>query len=626
MASGDDDGAASGGGSWLIFLIILVTVINCSVLRQHAQREMGWVSFSVAVVSFSLSGSAILVLPFDLWEVLAPIPDNEKVLLETDWELLYWLSSMMSWVVIPILIEYNATGNFSFSSKFRAIWVRDTRWSAGYAAAAIALFVMFISSGGRGVQAWCLALSNAWGLLYVVVLLGYGLLAVPRHLWRLANPVDQLSWMYSVAVSMDEARLTAQFELQDVINEARSEMSSRGVQMWDPMLERAFNILQGTVEESELLHCELTYGAKTRANMGDNNSTFSSGLRRDDMDVGEETARLESLGDLHRALKQASHEARRAASRWDGLVQGCLLLEDVEEQLFPSALEVASSCQDPCFRMLCRSSTTRNCWHRTVILWLGKFRFRVLRLLAVICSALSLVIVLGQLTMFSETASVSGLSLLFRRGLGYWETQVLCLVPLVYMVGTAYWSIFRLKICGLYGLYPNHGTDSGSLLWCASALGRIVLPLCYHFLLLIDVPDTSFGQVMGQMSAVPFLGESFNLMLPCLVGVIAAFHQLNVYPRAIHLVGLDILEVEGVQPGATSDNGDLPAEGRRLVDRERRRRSEDRSLLELHDREGGGVGGLSSGAGSVTMPLRLQIQALIEDGTLPMDWNAHSPP
>jgi len=63
------------------------------------------------------------------------------------------------------------------------------------------------------------------------------------------------------------------------------------------------------------------------------------------------------------------------------------------------------------------------------------------------------------------------------------------------------------------------------------------------------------------------------------------------------------------------DNADVRAEGKRLIQRERVRCAEERQLLELHDRRDD----------NTAIPLRLQIAQLIEDGTLPHDWNAHSP-
>lgn len=231
-----------------------------------------------------------------------------------------------------------------------------------------------------------------------------------------------------------------------------------------------------------------------------------------------------------------------------------------------------------------------------------------------VCGVLSIVIVLGQLTMFSDSWSLSLLSLLFKESHGFGMTQFFCMVPLGYMICTAYWSVFRLKISGWYGLYPNHNTDTASLLWCASVLARLAAPLCYHLLLLIRVEGTAFQEMMGQMNVVPVLGKSFNEVFPILIGVLCLCNLFNAYSRMVQLCGLDALEFEWAPP-AGADSGDLLTEGRRLIERERRRRSEDRSLLELHDQ---------SENGRVSIPLRLQIAALIEDGTLPSDWNAHS--
>eukprot|EP00415_Alexandrium_ostenfeldii_P002519 UN2519 len=126
--------------------------------------------------------------------------------------------------------------------------------------------------------------------------------------------------------------------------------------------------------------------------------------------------------------------------------------------------------------------------------------------------------------------------------------------------------------------------------------------------------------MMGQMNVVPLLGNSLNEIFPVLVGFLCLCNLLNVYSRLVQLcgaaaglVGLDFLEFEWAAP-TSADSSDLLAEGRRLIERERRRRSEDRGLMELHDRT----------ETRRTFPLRVQIAQLIEEGILPLDWNAHS--
>merc|ERR1719382_971857 len=133
--------------------------------------------------------------------------------------------------------------------------------------------------------------------------------------------------------------------------------------------------------------------------------------------------------------------------------------------------------------------------------------------------------------MFNEGRwRLSLLAYAFRDDHGPLCTQVLCVVPLAYMTYTAYFSIFSLRVPGWYGLYGNHSTDMGSLLWCASILARLAAPMCYHFLLLIRVRGTTFQSFMGKMNVVP-LGESFNDIFPCFVALFCLFNLLNLYSR-----------------------------------------------------------------------------------------------
>ncbi|CAJ1387781.1 unnamed protein product [Effrenium voratum] len=115
---------------------------------------------------------------------------------------------------------------------------------------------------------------------------------------------------------------------------------------------------------------------------------------------------------------------------------------------------------------------------------------------------------------------------------------------------------------------------------------------------------------MDVVPALPALNKMFACLLPCLV----LAHVFKWYSQVVQIVGLDTLDFDGEDQ--CPESAELLGEGRRLVEIARRRRSEDRSLqLELNDRRDE----------SRAIPLRMQIARLIEEGTLPQDWNASSP-
>jgi len=449
-------------------------------------------------------------------------------------------------------------------------------WYAAYTVVGVVGLAGFVIHGdvhGR-LSAWCMALSNAWGLLLLTLLMGFGLVAVPRHLWRQASPLDQLRGLYCLVAARHEARLNACRKLQDSISFMSSELAARHVPFQDERLEQAFASLHSTFQKCEALHARLAVEVQSTDSL-----TLEVAVEEMHSEGTGRSAYIGHLARLHHTLKQDGLEARRAACCFDMLVEWCLLCEDLEEQQVRSV---------PQFTTAVWGHTSSRCcglrfWQRTrlwlLMTWLQVLRPKAFRALACMSATLSAAIILGQSTMFSSRWSLSVLSVFFRGDHGVGLTQVLCGIPFAYMICTSFWSVFRLKISGWYGLYPDHNTDTASLLWCALILARLAPPLCYHFLLLTGVDGTEFQRFMGQMDVVPILGGSFNEVFPCLVGVLSLCNLLDVYTRVVQCLGLQGLTFEGVPV----DSEDIVVHGKWLVRRERWRRSEDAGCTERRE-------------------------------------------
>lgn len=298
-----------------------------------------------------------------------------------------------------------------------------------------------------------------------------------------------------------------------------------------------------------------------------------------------DTSAIVQLSHLHGKLRAAGLEARRATHSWHSHVHKCLFFEDIAARQFKSAAELIGG--RPCRSAVGRETICNRIWftaslcqRRFLIVWFRVARTKALKALSAACALLSAIVVLGQLTMFADHWQLSLLSVLFRSDHGPW-TCLFCVVPLGYMAYTAYFTIFRVKIYGWYGLYGNHHTDIASLLWCASLLARLSSPLCYHFLLLIHVHDTSFQAFMGQMNVVPALGTGVNRVFPCFIALLSCCNLFNVHSRAVELLSFGYLESEFA---SVMEGEDPLGEGRQLIERERRRLVED-ALFEMPSRE-----------------------------------------
>ncbi|CAK0902363.1 unnamed protein product [Prorocentrum cordatum] len=610
-----------------------VALLSGCCLRRYAERGVNRLAFLASVLGATLGLSVIAVVPYDVWASLAiaesqrtgstsELPAKESI--GHCWAAIYWATTLLCYVVCPVLMEFEASGDFTVRAKLRTSLRRNAVYYVCQTVVGAVVLVWLILTGEvqGSLEGFCIAASNAWGLLLLTVLMGYGLVAVPRHMIQLADPAGQLRKLYAQTAARDEARLSCLFELQDLIQQVRAALAMRDqtepcaeeLELPEPArsaAQAALGTLHRSLSKCERLYQDLNSSSAPVAAPGRaatslpasparavSSAELEEGGAEEPLAGGrgaggggallERRLRnaaggLERLAELHRSLKAAGLEARRAACTWESHVHRCMFFEDLEGSQFKAAAELMGCAPRPGLAQGCCSRTCLRlgqCWLSAVALWLRAFRARALRAAGWLCGAISAVIVVGQLTIFRRGWSLSLLSLLFRQDCGPWWTQAFCIVPLGYMTYTVYFSIFSFRIGGWFGLYTNHSTDTGSLLWCASILARLSAPLCYHFLLLIRVEGTTFQDFMGAMNVVPVLGESVNSYFPLLVAVLCCLNLLNVYARIMQCLSFGTVELDLAAGG---DREHPLSEGRQLIERERRRRAEE-CAMELKDR------------------------------------------
>lgn len=195
-------------------------------------------------------------------------------------------------------------------------------------------------------------------------------------------------------------------------------------------------------------------------------------------------------------------------------------------------------------------------------LWYTRLEPFFCRILSIVCLVFSLLIILGEVTLFIDIP-VGLFPLIFQNNYGPLGTQVLCLIPLTYILVCSYIGLFRLKLKGRYGLYKNNHTDPGNLCWSSFIMARLTPPLCYNFLMFIKVDESIFNEVYGILNLVPILGKGFSVFFPSLLVVFALLNYFNVFSRIMGWFGLSQYTF------SDSYDDDLILEGKSLLAKSR---------------------------------------------------------
>ena len=504
----------------------------------------------VCIVSYGLGFAGVLLLPLDI--SLGKSNPNDAI--QLSWMVIYWSTLFLAWIVLPFARQYKQSGHFYFRKK----------WKQAFDESVQDLLLLFVTSAiftvllAIHLKTWrvlpvLMALGNTYGLMLVVVLLGYGLIAIPRMLMRWARPREELKRIYLLSHKADEWLFDAVWELQDTEDEIDSLLVSanhtQAIQNYSNVqycADQLIAVKTKTLVLPPLLQSKRTKNVRSRltsSTLPAPSSVASSPrhkfakVKRDESNNDRERLDVDfrevinEMATLHARLKKAQNNLDNACANFSGLLsryKSFAHLVEIESQASSSIL----------------ASTKK--FGRTVL------RGIMYRCLGILSIGMSALVLWSECTLVLPF-NLSPFGFLVRDGceieirekseLYIFIESVSLSFPLVYISICVYWSLMKVTLFTNFKLNGNKMSSAVALVFNAQYFIRMQFPLGYNFLLMFKYNDkcgtTAFSNLMSNMETVPFFGTGFSLYAPLMVLLFSIMTYFNVYPRLATLVGME---------------------------------------------------------------------------------------
>jgi hypothetical protein len=102
-------------------------------------------------------------------------------------------------------------------------------------------------------------------------------------------------------------------------------------------------------------------------------------------------------------------------------------------------------------------------------MWYVSWKPVIMFLMSGICAALSVVLLYADISFCFGAKNNIIYNLVTEPELNeassYFEANVVCLVPLIYIIATTNYGLFKLRLSNIYKLHGNHHSDPQSLLF-----------------------------------------------------------------------------------------------------------------------------------------------------------------
>lgn len=447
-------------------------------VQRMSNAFVSFAAKALLALAWFLSLASLVAINLDIYQTLRqPQPQPQTELLGL-WRFFYWGSFFLGYIVFVVLGEREPHDR---SSPLQ-LWVRFYRrrlrlFVCGGAAALLAtLYLLW-----RGVlvlgslDALPKLLTNTFGLLLIVLILGYSLPELPRKLWRRANPAEELSAALTKLALQKRALREREYGLEHALTTLAGRFGRAGDA-------RGLALLR---ETARALPCGWAAAA-----------------------VGDAEGR--AADDPHVQLEETLDEAQEYARR--------------EQKLQRRARHAR--------RLLDHLNAPPGRPRAFYLLWLRPLFFRALFALSSLLSLLILLLITanfldaprGVLLRLLRDCPSPLFFLALNGYLGYFGLLIV-------------FGLARLKFQRFRGLTAR-GTDAQSLLHVTRHTLRMAIPLVVNLLQVLQLEDTQFSAVMGRPHFLPLMGDQLLRLFPALLLLLLLARLTDAYARGMRLLGL----------------------------------------------------------------------------------------
>uniref|UniRef100_A0A0C9S5P9 TSA: Wollemia nobilis Ref_Wollemi_Transcript_18715_2611 transcribed RNA sequence n=1 Tax=Wollemia nobilis TaxID=56998 RepID=A0A0C9S5P9_9CONI len=196
---------------WVFYLLSLPLTLGmvAATLKYFAGPDIPrYVLFTVGYAWFC-SLSIIILVPADIWTTIF---GQDKGGIAFFWTWTYWSTFLLTWAIVPTIQGYEDAADFTVTERLKTSIQANLVFYLSVGSIGlfgVVILILMHREWGGSMIGLAMACSNTFGLVTGAFLLGFGLVEIPRSIWRNAN------WTYrqkvlshrvaKMAVKLDDA-------------------------------------------------------------------------------------------------------------------------------------------------------------------------------------------------------------------------------------------------------------------------------------------------------------------------------------------------------------------------------------------------------------------------------------
>ena len=542
--------------------LIVATIIILSYVRKGTNKLVTLIS----IITWFFDFYMVILLPYDICitnkqkrkEDLTQAEQDTIEIIKISYQVTYWMTFFITWLIIPLLKNYESSGEFTRWEKFKYSIRSNLILYAIELFICIILFIWaFFKLKKETISFFVKNIYNfsyVLGLSIMLLLLSYSLIKLPKLIYEKINYENTIQYYEYSAKNINDKLSLVKMELEENGHQLLVTMEDSKI-MQEMKDDNILTDNKMRLNNDKSIYQYQSYMKEKFDYLHKNSKVFNINIKNNSFGSQQEPIKDKKKLVLlfKKIMKEEWDDLRlqcqmqRIYSKWSTL-KSILILGKKNKYITNSKYsklgrekseKIMYDKPDENFIAL-NSISSFKIWYYL------KPRKIFIFILTIILFLFGGIIFISEISI-SLPWNLSFFSLLISSVTNVLILHLVLFIQIIYLLGMSMYTLLRLKISGYYGMYPNNQTDGISLMYFVDNINRIIFPLCLNVIMMVNKGDEVNKTILESIFGINMQNKVFvifNNYSPLILILCVLINGFNVFLKLGKCFGIDDFYIE----------------------------------------------------------------------------------
>ena len=551
---------------YIILEAIISFILAIFIILSYVRKGTNKLVILISLLTWFCDFYLVINLPYDICITnkqkrnvnLTEAEEKTSKIIQINYQIAYWITFCLAWVIIPLLKSYESNGEFTKWEKIKYAIKSNLILYGVVLFICLLLFIWaYFKLAKETISFFFKNIYNfnyILGLSIMLLLLSYSLVKLPKFIYEKINYQKTIQYYEYTAKNIN-----------DKLSVVKIDLKEHGHQLLET--------IEDTKIMQEMTDDKIFVGNKAISN--DNKSiAHYQKYMKEKFDYLYQNSKLfdielksNSFGTKHEPIKDKKKLVQLInkimKEEWDDLRLQCQMQIIYSKWSTLKSIIIIGKKN----KMLSNSNYSKigkDKSEKTIIDKLDEsfvllnnisslkvwYYLKIRRIIIFILTIFFLIF--GGIIFISEISislpwNLSIFSLIISSVTNVLVLHIILFIQIIYLLGMSMYTLFRLKISGYFGMYPHKQTDSVSLLYFSDNINRIIFPLCLNVIMMANKGNDTSKTILESIFGINMQNKVFvfyNNYSPLILILCVLINGFNIFLKLGKCFGIDNFYIE----------------------------------------------------------------------------------